>query len=159
MVKPCNYQVLTVRATQLIKWSRERKATTVATPPAENAAQPSETMEEPIITSRADKRFAEQVDRIIALHLGDPDFSVDQMAEMLHIGRTKLFGKIKELKGMSPNKLLVSERMKHAAQLLEDGSLNISEVSYKVGIKDASYFNRCFKQHYGMSPKQYRDKG
>ena len=159
MVKPCNYQVLTVRATQLIKWSRERKATTVATPPAENAAQPSETMEEPIITSRADKRFAEQVDRIIALHLGDPDFSVDQMAEMLHIGRTKLFGKIKELKGMSPNKLLVSERMKHAAQLLEDGSLNISEVSYKVGIKDASYFNRCFKQHYGISPKQYRDKG
>ena len=157
MVKPCNYQVLAARTAQLIKWNRERMAA-----PAESqqaaAAAPTD-VAEPVITSRADKRFAEQVDRIIEQHLGDSDFSVDQMAEMLHIGRTKLFGKIKELKGMSPNKLLVSERMKRAAVLLDDVSLNISEVSYKVGIKDASYFNRCFKQYYGMSPKQYRDRG
>ena len=157
MVKPCNYQVLAARTAQLIKWNRERMAA-----PAESqqtaAAAPTD-VAEPVITSRADKRFAEQVDRIIEQHLDDSDFSVDQMAEMLHIGRTKLFGKIKELKGMSPNKLLVSERMKRAAVLLDDVSLNISEVSYKVGIKDASYFNRCFKQYYGMSPKQYRDRG
>ena len=47
----------------------------------------------------------------------------------------------------------------YTAQKLDDVSLNISEVSYKVGIKDASYFNRCFKQYYGMSPKQYRERG
>ena len=158
MVKPCNYQVLAARTAQLIKWNRERNTLPADGMPAAATAAPTD-VAEPVITSRADKRFAEQVDRIIEQHLDDSDFSVDLMAEMLHIGRTKLFGKIKELKGMSPNKLLVSERMKRAAVLLDDVSLNISEVSYKVGIKDASYFNRCFKQYYGMSPKQYRERG
>ena len=75
---------------------------------------------------------------------------------MMHMGRTKLYGKVKELTGMSPNKLFVEERMRLAAQLLDEGELNISEISYRVGIPDATYFNKCFRQYYGVSPSKYR---
>ena len=78
------------------------------------------------------------------------------MAEQMHMGRTKLYGKVKELTGMSPNKLLVSERMRIAADMLADGELNISEIAYKVGFPEASYFNKCFKQYYGVAPSKYR---
>ena len=86
----------------------------------------------------------------------DENFNIDQMAEMMHMGRTKLYGKVKELTGMSPNKMLMSERMRIAAELLEEGELNISEIGFKVGISDASYFNKCFKQHFGMAPSKYK---
>lgn len=145
MVKPCNYRVLIARAIQLIKWKGER-----------TERNTEETTHATIITTQADKRFKEKVNSIIAQHISDEDFSIDQMAEMMHMGRTKLYGKVKELTGMSPNKLLTAERMRIAAELLEEGELNISEIGYRVGISDASYFNKCFKQHFGMAPSKYK---
>ncbi len=45
--------------------------------------------------------------------------------------------------------------MRIAADLLAEGNLTVSEVSYRVGIKDASYFNKCFKAKYGVVPSKY----
>ena len=66
-----------------------------------------------------------------------------------------MFTKIKELTGVSPNKYLQNERMRIAAELLAEGRMTVSEVSYKVGIQDASYFNKCFKARYGVVPSKY----
>lgn len=156
MVKPCNYKVLIARAIQLIKWSEVRRSQASAA--VETAA--TETATPTILTSQADKRFLEKMNLVLAQHIDDPNFSIDQMAELMKMGRTKLYGKVKEMTGMSPNKLLVAERMKRAAQLLEEGDLNVSEIGYKVGILDPTYFYRCFKQYHGISPSKYRkEKG
>ena len=166
MVKPCNYHILIARIVQLIKWNRRTESRGQAHDPAEATGQgasphysdnqQAEADSTLLITSKADKRLLEKINTIIAQHISDSSFSVDQMAEMMKMGRTKFYGKVKELTGESPNKLLIAERMRLAAQLLEEGELNISEISYRVGIEDASYFNKCFKQHFGMSPSQYK---
>lgn len=166
MVKPCNYHILIVRIVQLIKWNRRTESRVQAPDPAEATdqgasphnpdSQQAEADSTLLITSKADKRLLEKINAIIAQHISDSSFSVDQMAEMMKMGRTKFYGKVKELTGESPNKLLIAERMRLAAQLLEECELNISEISYRVGIEDASYFNKCFKQHFGMSPSQYK---
>ena len=166
MVKPCNYHILIARIVQLIKWNRRTESRVQAPDPAEATdqgasphnpdSQQAEADSTLLITSKADKRLLEKINAIIAQHISDSNFSVDQMAEMMKMGRTKFYGKVKELTGESPNKLLIAERMRLAAQLLEEGELNISEISYRVGIEDASYFNKCFKQHFGMSPSQYK---
>ena len=166
MVKPCNYHILIARIVQLIKWNRRSESRgqtpdsaetmTQGASPHDSDSQQAESDSTLLITSKADKRLLEKINTIIAQHLSDSSFSVDQMAEMMKMGRTKFYGKVKELTGESPNKLLISERMRLAAQLLEEGELNISEISYRVGIEDASYFNKCFKQHFGMSPSQYK---
>ena len=158
MVKPCNYRILIARAVQLIKWTEARRqqesvqqeAEASVAPSASSAAEPT------IITSQADKRFLEKVNAIVAQHLNDPEFNIDQMAEMMKMGRTKLYGKVKEMTGMSPNKLFTERRMQMAKQLLEEGELNISEIAYRIGIPDASYFNKCFKQYFGVAPSKYR---
>ena len=154
MVKPCNYRILTARAIQLIRWREEGKRNKEALGSSESL----KTLESPgIITSQADKRFLERVNALIAQNVSNPNFSIDQMAELMHVGRTKLYGKIKELTGQSPNKLFMAERMRIAAELLKHSDFNVFEISCKVGILDASYFNKCFKQHYSMTPSKYRE--
>ena len=57
-----------------------------------------------------------------------------------------------ELRG----RLLDYMRIKKAAELLMTGEYTSAEVSYKVGIQDASYFSKSFKEQFGMSPKAYQ---
>ncbi|MBR6116404.1 MAG: helix-turn-helix transcriptional regulator [Paludibacteraceae bacterium] len=46
--------------------------------------------------------------------------------------------------------------MKRAAQLLESGDYNITEITYMVGMNDSRYFSKCFKNTYGMTPSEYK---
>ena len=158
MVKPCNYRLLIARAMQLIKWRQQRNK---QQPSKEHktTASPTVTLspvDEVILTSPADKRFREQVEVLVGQHLTDQNFSIDQLAAMMSMGRTKFYGKMKELYGMSPNKYLMKRRMDKAAELLLEGKYTVSEVSYRVGIPDSSYFNKCFKAAFGTVPSKYR---
>src|SRR5574344_1127255 len=150
MVKPCNFRVLIARATQLIQWSRR-----LANAPTQAMENNGSDNSDSIVTSRADKNFKDNVQTIVYQHIGDPDFNIDQLASMLSMGRTKFYGKMKELSGVSPNKYLSNERMRIAAELLLEGEMNVAEVSYKVGFQDTSYFNKCFKAKYGVVPSKY----
>ena len=146
MVKPCNFELLILRISQLIKWYS--KVTT-----AESAA--AEPHQQPIITDEADQRFREKMETIVAQHMGDADFNVDTLAALLKMGRTKFYGKMKEFTGMSPNTYLQTERLKKAAEMLIEGDLNVTEISYKVGFQSPTYFYKCFKEKYGVPPSKY----
>jgi AraC-like DNA-binding protein len=160
MVKPCNFRLLIARSIQLISKHKAALAQQSAeTAEAKNAAKAKTAESLPqgtIITSQADKHFLEKIQTIIAQRISDPNFTVDQLAATANMGRTKFFNKTKELTGMSPNKYLQTERMRMAAELLREGELTVAEVSYRVGIQDASYFNKCFKAAYGVVPSKYR---
>ena len=148
MVKPCNFRLLIARAIQLIKWRQSAPV---------NDAEPASGGESntAIITSQADKVFLKKLEILTAQHLTDSNLSIDTLAEMMNMGRTKFFGRVKEMTGLSPNKYLLKIRMEKAADLLADGEMNVSEVSYKVGIQDPSYFNKVFKSYYGVAPSKY----
>ena len=148
MVKPCNYELLILRITQLIQWYGRMQPDAEA---STATVQPST----PIITDEADQRFREKMEAIVALRMGDPDFNVDTLAAQLKMGRTKFYGKMKEFTGMSPNTYLQTERLKKAAELLIEGDLNVTEVSYKVGFQSPTYFYKCFKEKYGVPPSKY----
>lgn len=47
-------------------------------------------------------------------------------------------------------------RMTHAAEMLENSSLTVSEIASAVGCYDVSNFRRLFKNYYDMTPQQYR---
>ena len=147
MVKPCNFELLVLRITQLIQWYSRMKSADGAT---NDTVAP-----QPIITDEADQRFREKMETIVAQHMGDADFSVDTLAALLKMGRTKFYGKMKEFTGMSPNTYLQTERLKKAAEMLIEGDLNVTEISYKVGFQSPTYFYKCFKEKYGVPPSKY----
>ncbi|MGN1262919.1 MAG: helix-turn-helix transcriptional regulator, partial [Prevotella sp.] len=156
MVKPCNFNILMARAVQLIRKSQKLITPKDSETDKAKASEKKKTATgTEILTSVADKNFIDKMDKIIAQRISDPNLTIDQIAASLNMGRTKFFTKAKELTGMSPNKYLQNERMRIAASLLEEGELTVAEISYKVGILDASYFNKCFKAHYGVVPSKY----
>lgn len=164
MVKPCNFKLLVARTVQLITWYKKMKASASGEKSQEQKPVPKvETViekpggeEEKIITSIADRNFLTKVQSIVAQHIGDSDFTIDDLASMVNMGRTKFYGKIKDLLGMSPNKYLNRERMRIAGELILEGELTIAEIGYRVGINDPTYFNKCFKAYYGCTPGKYR---
>lgn len=145
MVKPCNFELLILRITQLIQWYGRFKPKDIT------YQEPQQT----IITDEADQRFVEKMETIVAQHLSEPDFNVDTLASLLKMGRTKFYGKMKEFTGMSPNTYLQTERLKKAADLLIEGDMNVTEISYKVGFQSPTYFYKCFKEKYGVPPSKF----
>ncbi len=63
----------------------------------------------------------------------------------------------REALGTSPLEYVASTRMREARQRLRSPGLTIAEVAYAVGFQDSNYFSRSFKQHHGMSPREFRD--
>jgi YesN/AraC family two-component response regulator len=109
------------------------------------------------ITDR-DREFIEKFHNIIEKNIENVEFSMDEFAQTLGMGRTVFYKKVKNFTGQSPNEYMRIIRMKKAAELLVTTGLNVSEVSYKVGINDPFYFSKCFKTQFGMSPSQFQKK-
>jgi signal transduction histidine kinase/ligand-binding sensor domain-containing protein/DNA-binding response OmpR family regulator len=102
-----------------------------------------------------DKAFIDNIHRLIEQNIENAEFSVEDFARSTGLGRTNFYKKIKGMTGYSPSEYLRIIRMKKAVELLSTTELNISEISYKVGISDPFYFSKCFKAHFGTSPSQY----
>ncbi len=82
--------------------------------------------------------------------------TVDDLVDDMGMGRTVFFNKLKSMTGLSPVEFIREMRIKRAAQLLEERQLNITEVTYMVGMNDSRYFAKCFKSTYGVTPSEYR---
>ena len=45
-------------------------------------------------------------------------------------------------------------KLHKAKELLQTTDLNVSEVSYEIGIGNPFYFSRIYKEMFGVSPKE-----
>jgi len=59
--------------------------------------------------------------------------------------------------GVTPHQYLVRSRLRHAARLLADDELPITEIAYEVGFGDLSNFVRTFHRAAGASPRRFRE--
>lgn len=96
--------------------------------------------------------FVSRFLQYVGEHLSEPDLSVEDIGEWLCLSRVQLYRKIKTMTGKTPVEIIREERLKRSKVLLEDASLSISEVAYKVGFSAPSYFTKCYKDYYGKAP-------
>lgn len=82
----------------------------------------------------------------------DSDLSVEDIGQEMCLSRVQLYRKVKSLTGKTPVEIIREERLKRAHVLLQDSSLSVSEVAYRVGFSAPSYFAKCYKEYYGKSP-------
>ena len=86
------------------------------------------------------------------------DISVENIASFCGLNRT-YFGRIfKETVGKSPQQFLLSYRMAKAAELLKLTDLSISDIGNAVGYSNQLHFSRAYKNVYGVSPREWRNK-
>ena len=88
--------------------------------------------------------------------LFDRGLSVKQLAEWLGCTADYLSHLFCTETGTPLITYIHQQRMRTARRLLEDPSLNISEVAWACGYADPGYFGRTFKRHTGHSPRAFR---
>lgn len=80
------------------------------------------------------------------------------LAKRVGLSQQTLQRGFKNLYNASVNEFIRNYRIEFAKKLIETTELNITEISYKVGINSRSYFSKIFKEKYGVTPKQYYEK-
>lgn len=58
--------------------------------------------------------------------------------------------------GVTPHQYLVRSRLRHAARLLADDDIAVTDIAYDVGFGDLSNFVRTFHRAAGVSPTKFR---
>jgi AraC-like DNA-binding protein len=106
-----------------------------------------------------DVSFVNKVIEAIERHLNDPTLTTTTLAQELTVSRANLHRKIKIASGIPPAELIKKVRLDKAARLLSEPEKSVAEVAYMVGFDDSSYFSKCFRRHYGLTPSEYKRKG
>lgn len=117
-----------------------------------NGATTGEKTEE---VSEADKKFLDIVNDNIDKNIMNPEFNVDVLCSSVNMCRTNFYHKIKSLTGCAPSEYIRNIRLGHAAKLLEEGSLNVTEVAWMCGFNNVKYFREVFKKHFKVCPSRH----
>ena len=109
------------------------------------------------LTSKPDEgdEFIDRLHRIIRKNLANTEFNIDAIAAEMGMSRSAFFKKVKGQTGFAPVDLIKEFRLSHAAELLQTTNLSIAEVAFRSGFADSSYFGKCFRKRYGLSPREY----
>lgn len=152
--KPFNNQVLLTRCKNLIDnrkiihdlWvgkDADRKDTHV-TP--ENAS------------GDRDNEFYNRFLEIFREQMADPELNVDSLAASMGLGRSQFYRKIKALTNYSPVELVRKLRLKSARAMLTSSDRTVSEIAYAVGFSTPAYFTKCYREAYGETPSELRER-
>lgn len=105
-----------------------------------------------------DQTFVTKLREVIRDNMGNSDFSVERIGEEIGLSRVQLYRKVKALTGQTPVELLRKARLERSRRLIEKTEKSVSEIAYEVGFTSPSYFNKCFKDEFGISPGAMREK-
>ena len=151
IVKPFNIELLLLKCNNLVKSRKDLQTKYQRINPTIENGKTS------ITTNSIDQLFLKKAMAIVETNLTNTDFDISSWAKELNIGRSKLFQKIKEITGHTPNEYIIIIKMKKATVLLkEDPNMTVAEVAYQTGFSSPGYFSKSFKEYYGITPLQYR---
>lgn len=146
--KPFSFDVLLVRIKQLIEQQEGRKKEFRKT----LRVNPSR-----ITITSIDEQLLQKALKLIEEHIDNSEYNVEQLSTDMGMSRMNLYRKLQAITGQTPTEFIRTIRLKRAAQLLQDGKLNVSEVADRVGFSSSSYFTKCFKEQFGVLPTQYTE--
>lgn len=149
ITKPFNVKLLVSRCNNLVKGRKlllEKFRTTDKTAaPTANAVNAD------------DQKIVDKATEIIRKNFDNPDFDMGMLASELYMGRSKLYSRIKEITGLTPNELTLKLKLEEAMYLLKnEPQYSVADICYQLGFASPRYFSRCFKTFYGIVPQNCR---
>jgi AraC-like DNA-binding protein len=110
---------------------------------------------EPAATNARDRRRAVETALWIEAH-SHQQIDLAQAAGQADISPFHFLRLFSSVLGVTPHQYLVRSRLRHAARLLADDDVSITDVAYDVGFGDLSNFVRTFHRAAGVSPLRFR---
>ena len=121
---------------------------------AENTTPAEESIKE--LPPSRENSFILKFRQFIDDNMMDSTLSVETIGAELGLSRVQLYRKVKALTGVSPVELIRTVRLQRGRELLQTTDKTVSEVAYEVGFSAPSYFTKCFKDEFGISPQEGR---
>jgi AraC family transcriptional regulator len=103
------------------------------------------------LTPRVLRRLRDHIDANI-----DQRISVKALARLANLSVCYFVRAFKQSVGVTPHDYLVRKRVERTMELLAATDLSLSEIALAAGFADQSHCARRFRQHVGMSPRDYR---
>lgn len=107
-------------------------------------------------SSPVDAEFVTRLNDYIKENIGNPDLNINDLCQHMRMSRVQLYRKCKLNTNFSPVEVVRIIRLKQGKYLLETTQLSISEIAYEVGFSSPSYFAKCYRDQYGISPTELR---
>ena len=101
-------------------------------------------------SQRDGESFLLKLTEIIRNNFDNEQFGVKEAARIFGVSRSHLHRRLKKLTGKSVSQFIRELRLEKAMELLQKDMATVSEVAYSVGFHSPTYFNTCFKEHYGL---------
>lgn len=109
-----------------------------------------------ITDNSADCEFIRRAVAIVEANMGNNALDIDMLCSEMAMSRSSLYRKFADITGQKPTGFVRSIRLRRAAEMIKAGGHSISETAYLCGFSSPSYFNRRFKEMFGVSPTEYR---
>ena len=149
MSNPFNFDMLMVRIEKLIEQQEKRK---------QEFRKNIEVNPSAITITSVDEQLIQKCLEYIEKNMDNPEYGVEELSGDLGMVRMSLYRKLQSITGHTPTDFIRSIRLKRAAQLLQGSQLPIVEIANRVGFSSPSYFSKCFREMFGMLPKQYAEE-
>lgn len=105
-----------------------------------------------------DSDFYDRFLTIFKAEMSNSDINVDNLASKMGLGRSQFYRKIKALTNYSPVELIRRLRLQQARHMLTTTNATISEIAYEVGFTTPAYFTKCYRDFYGETPSELRER-
>lgn len=145
--KPFKFDILLAKIRNLIKRQEERRA---------KFSHTIEISTGDLATTPIDEKLLKDTIKAIEANISNTEYSIDDLCTEIGLGRTNLYKKLQSITGMTPANFIRSIRLKKAAAMLKTTDMNISEIADHVGFGNIKYFNKHFKDEFGMTPTQFK---
>lgn len=102
--------------------------------------------------------FITRAKEFVEAHMKDEGFGVSELASMMNMSRSTLHLRIRTETGITVSQFIRNARLNRALELMKDYSVSVAEAAYMTGFRSASYFSRCFRNHFGYPPVEVRKR-
>ncbi len=97
--------------------------------------------------------IASAAKQYIEEHVGNPEMSIQDISKHLLVNQTYLRKMFKSEMNMTLSEYITKYRLEMAQKLIKETDYKLFHIAEQVGYSDVSYFSKCFKKYYGVSPK------
>ncbi|MDO4228695.1 MAG: ATP-binding protein [Capnocytophaga sp.] len=105
--------------------------------------------------NKFDNDLLSRINFHIEKNLSNVEYSIEDLSDDVALSRVHLYRKMKKLLDVSPSRYMRDFRLKKAAEILAVEDIRMVDLADQVGFQDANYFLKCFKEKYGISPKEF----
>lgn len=143
IVKPFNKNELIARINNLLSNKLERQAYQIKNPELLST------------TESSDQKLLKKVEQFIMENIDNEEFKIQELAESVGYSQRQFTRILKQYTGFTPVKFILEIRLQKAYQHLQNKTFfTLSEVRYHVGISSSAYFNKKFRERFGINPSE-----